>query len=139
MTKSCTHCHRVKNTPIVSPLHPWNWPTISWQRIYVDFAGSFQGQMFLIVVYSHLKWPAVITMKKPHGRGYNKGTPLTIFVLWNAVSDNGPQFVSDKFQPFLKGNGVKYIHAAEHFEQMFKKAICAQKADCFHQQLMSCL
>ena len=28
----------------------WIWPTRPWQRIHVDFAGPFNGQMFLLVV-----------------------------------------------------------------------------------------
>ena len=66
MTKSCVHCQKVKNAPPVAPLHPWNWPSVPWQRIHIDFAGPFQGQTFFIVVNSHsnCKWPELVAMKK---------------------------------------------------------------------------
>ena len=58
------------------------------------------------------------------------------------VSDNGPQFMSEEFNAFLKSNGVKHIHcspyhpssngAVERFVQIFKKAMRVQKPECFH-------
>ena len=64
MTRSCTVCQKVKNAPAVAPLHLWTWPARPWQRLHVDFAGPFQGQVFLIVVDSHSKWPEVVPMSK---------------------------------------------------------------------------
>ena len=100
MTKSCIHCQRVKNTPPVAPLHPWNWPTISWQRIHIDFAGPFQGQMFLIVVDSHSKWPEVVAIKKTTAEATISELHRLFScygLLEQVVSDNGPQFVSEEF------------------------------------------
>ena len=44
-------------------LHPWEWPSSSWERIHVDFAGPFLGRMFMVIVDAHSKWPEVIEMK----------------------------------------------------------------------------
>jgi len=44
MVKSCKPCQTVRN----APLHPWLWPTKPWQRLHLDFAGPFQGRMYLI-------------------------------------------------------------------------------------------
>ena len=41
LTKSCTHCQSIRNSPPMAPLHPWNWPSKPWQRIHVDFCWSF--------------------------------------------------------------------------------------------------
>lgn len=105
MSKSCTQCQKVKNTPAVAPLYPWTWPAMPWQRIHIDFAGPFQGQMFLIVVDSHSKWPEVLPMKKTTA----DATIVELRRLFSCyglpdqlVSDNGPQFVSEKFRVFLK-------------------------------------
>ena len=57
IAKGCTSCHGVKDLPAVAPLHPWIWPAKAWQRVHVDFAGPFQGKMYLIMVDSHSKWP----------------------------------------------------------------------------------
>jgi len=50
LTKSCTNCQSVRNSPPVVPLHPWNWASRPWQRIHVDFVGPFQQHMLFIVV-----------------------------------------------------------------------------------------
>jgi len=49
LTKSCTHCQSVRNSPPVAPLHHWNWPSRPWQRIHVGFAGPFQQCMFFLL------------------------------------------------------------------------------------------
>ena len=33
----------------MAPLHLWLWPTKLWQRLHLDFAGPFQGRMYLLV------------------------------------------------------------------------------------------
>ena len=48
-------CQSVQNAPAVAPLHPRLWPSRPWQRIHLDFAGPFLGQMFMIVVDAHFK------------------------------------------------------------------------------------
>ena len=84
----------------------------------------------------HSKWPEVLHMKKTtadatiiefHRLFSCYGSPEQL------VSDNGPQFVSEEFRAFLKGNGVKHIRrspyhpssngAVECFVQIFKKAM----------------
>ena len=153
MTRSCTVCQKVKNAPAVAPLHPWTWPARPWQQLHVDFTGPFQGQMFLIVVDSHSKWPEVVPMSKTTA----DATITELCQLFSSyglpdqvVSDNGPQFVSEEFKSFLKSNGVKHIRcspyhpsssrAVERFVQTFKKAMLAQNTKLsFQQWLMSFL
>ena len=55
--KSCQSCQAVKRAPPVAPLHPWVWPSKPWQRVHLDFAGPFQGSMFLVGVDAYSKWP----------------------------------------------------------------------------------
>ena len=142
MTKSCTQCQKVKKTPSVAPLHPWTWPSMPWQRIHMDFAGPFRGQMFLIVVDSHSKWPEVLPIKKTTA----EATIIELLRLFSCyglpeqlVSENRPQFVSEEFRAFLKGNRVKHIRCypyhpssngvVERFVQTFKKAMQGQKTE----------
>ena len=119
-----------------APLHPWAWPTLPWQRIHVDFAGPVRGKMLLIIIDAHSKWPEVYTMS-------STTASKTIAKLRDAfarfglpeqlVSDNGPQFVSEELEFFLRRNGVKHIHsspyhpasngAAERLVQTVKQAL----------------
>ena len=55
LVKSCKSCQTVRNSPPMSPLLPWLWLTKPWQQIHVDFAGPFQGRMYLLVSDAHLK------------------------------------------------------------------------------------
>ena len=52
----------MKNAPPSVPLQPWTWPSKPWQRVHLDFAGPFQGSMFLIGVDACSKWPEVRLM-----------------------------------------------------------------------------
>ena len=138
MAKSCKSCQSIKHAPPPAPLQPWIWPAKPWQRIHIDFAGPFMGRSFLVVIDAHSKWPEVFEMT-------NTSTAKTIAVLRHlfaayglpeqVVSDNGPQFTSEEFEAFMKGNGVKHTRSApyhpasngavERFIQTFKQAMKA--------------
>ena len=58
-------CHACQANRCKSPEkvnNPWIWPTRPWQRIHVNFAGPFNGQMFLLVVDVKSKWIEVFPM-----------------------------------------------------------------------------
>ena len=48
--QNCERCQETQNSPAPAPLHPWEWPREPWTRIHLDFAGPFQGHMFLVLV-----------------------------------------------------------------------------------------
>ena len=133
VAKSCESCLAVKHNPPVAPLHPWVWPHCPWQRVHLDFAGPFQGAMFLVCVDAHSKWPEVHIMN-------STTTSKTLEILRKIfsayeqmVTDNGPQFTSDEFATFAKANGIKHIRTApyhpasnglaERFVQSFKQSL----------------
>ena len=60
--KGCQPCQAMKRALPKSPLHPWVWPDKPWQRVHLDFAGPFQGSMFLVAVDAFSKWPEVRAM-----------------------------------------------------------------------------
>ena len=83
----------------------------------MDFAGPFQGSMFLIAVDDHSKWPEVFVMKETTA---TKTTEILRVIFGRfglpeqVVTENGPQFVSEHFSHFLKSNGIKYIRCAPY-------------------------
>lgn len=136
VSKGCQPCKLTQKAPGPAPLHPWTWPASPWQRIHVDFAGPFQGQMFMVIVDAHSKWPEVHLMSSTtttktiqvlRGLFSRYGLPETL------VSDNGPQFTSHEFDTFMKSNGVQHIRSApfhpstnglaERFVQTFKQSL----------------
>ncbi|XP_046405335.1 uncharacterized protein K02A2.6-like [Ischnura elegans] len=142
ITKTCTGCQITQNSPSYSKKHHWEWPEYPGIRWHLDFAGPFQGSMYLIVIDAHSKWPEVFKMK-------NIRTDSTIDVLhtliakWGIpktiVTDNGPQLTSSEFKKFCHENGIRHLFTApynpssnglaERGVQTFKKALTAATND----------
>lgn len=96
LVESCKCCQSVQSAPPKITVN-WEWPTVPWYRIHIDFAGPFLGNMYLIVVDAHSKWPEVILMKSTTAS--KTITELrTMFARYGLpkeiVSDTGPQFVN---------------------------------------------
>ena len=115
--QSCTECQATQSVPPSAPLHPWSWPTRRWSRLHVDYAGPFQGHMFLMVIDAHSKWieawpvhaaTSSATIEKLRTSFAQFGLPETI------VSDNGTCFVSEEFESFLQANGIKHVTSAPY-------------------------
>ena len=142
LAKSCSSCQAAKPAPPAAPLHPWVWPDAPWKRVHIDFAGPFKGKMFFIIVDAHSKWPEVIIMPSTTSL-HTIETLRSIFSQYGLpeqlVSDNGPQFTSQEFAQFMKGNGIKHIRSApyhpssnglaERFVKTFKRTMEAGSKD----------
>ena len=142
LAKACTQYQKKQCSPAVAPLHPWSWPTRPWARVPLDFAGPFQGCIFLVAVDANSKWPEVIEMSTTTATQTlavlrkmftTNGLPEQL------VSNNGPQFVSEEFAIFCQFNGIKHIRVslyhpssnglAERFVQTFKVAMGKSEKD----------
>lgn len=113
----CLACQEHKKSPVKAPLHHWEIPRSPWSRLHVDFAGPFQGVMFLIIVDAYSKWLEVKLMKSTTAENTvvklrelfaTHGLPDSI------VSDNGPQFTSTEFQQFCKTNLIQSIRVSPY-------------------------
>ena len=115
--KSCRSCQEVRPAPAKAPLHPWAWPTKPWQRVHLDFAGPINGKMLLIVTDAQSKWPEVCIMASTTAEKTIEELRKLFArygLLEQVVSDNGPQFVAEEFQRFLKINGVRHIRSSAY-------------------------
>ena len=110
--KECGVCQQSRKIVPVVPLHPWVWPVKPWSRIHIDYAGPFEGKMFLLTIDAHSKWLEVHVT--------NSATSSTTIELLRksfaclglpdvVVSDNAATFTSDEFTDFLKKNGIKHV------------------------------
>ena len=150
--KNCKKCQSYRSMPAVAPLHPWLWPSQPWERIHIDFAGPVDGNMILVIVDAHSKWPEAFLMSSTT----SQATIRTLRHLFTAyglpqqlVSDNGPQFASQEFATFLAKNGVKHIRSspchpstnglAERFVRTLKQALRKSNLDDPHQKLSNFL
>ncbi|GFX47348.1 uncharacterized protein K02A2.6 [Trichonephila clavipes] len=113
--KNCVDCARYKADPPKSKVHYWEYPSMPWERIHVDFAGPIFEHTFFLIVDAHSKWLEVYPMKVTT-------TKKTIECLRDSfarfglprvlVSDNGSQFTSYEFQRFMCKNGVRHKTSA---------------------------
>ncbi|GFS80983.1 uncharacterized protein K02A2.6 [Trichonephila clavipes] len=63
--KNCVDCARYKADPPKSKVHYWEYPSMPWERIHVDFAGPIFEHTFFLIVDAHSKWLEVYPMKVP--------------------------------------------------------------------------
>ena len=134
--RDCTICQSHPDSPLVAPLHPWDWTTRPWSRLHIDYTGTYQGHMFLVVIDSHTKWLEVFpvkaatsfhTIEKLRMLFSSFGLPHKI------VNDNGSVFTSQEFQDFMKSNGIIHVKVspyhpssnglAERAVQIFKRGL----------------
>ena len=117
LARTYVSCQAVMQAPAAAPLHPWVWPSRPWQRIHIDFAGTFLGKMYFLFIDAHSKWGEVFQMTQTT-------TTKTVKLLRQlfasyglpeqVVSDNGPQFVSEEFRQFMRGNGIRHFQCAPY-------------------------
>ncbi|GFV49109.1 uncharacterized protein K02A2.6 [Trichonephila clavipes] len=99
--KNCVDYTRYKADPPKSKVNYWEYPSMPWERIHVDFAGPIFEHTFFLIVDAHSKWLEVYPMKVTTTKKTNEclrdsfarfGLPRVL------VSDNGSQFTSYEFQ-----------------------------------------
>ena len=148
----CSGCHVNQKAPPKASLHPWEWPSAPWEHIHIDFAGPFVGNMFLIAVDAHSKWPEVHVMNSITA-SKTIDVLRKIFaqfgVVKQIISDNGKTFTSVEFQTFLRNNGIIHKTSAswhpasqglvERFVQTSKLVMKSALADggSLHQKIGS--
>ena len=94
MTKQCQGCQINHKEDPKTPLHPLEFTWKPWQRIHLDFAGPFQGQMWLIAIDSYSELRLIFA---------RFGSPEQV------VTDNGPQFVGHELREFMEANGIQHV------------------------------
>ena len=105
-----TVCQNVRSSPPSSPLIPWKCATQPFQCIHTDFYQKGHNQ-FLVVIDSHSKWLKVRHMSSTTTER-TVGELHLIFAQQSlpeeVVSDNGPQFPSNKFAEFTSKTRIKH-------------------------------
>ena len=103
------------------PLRPTTMPNKPWQDIHIDLYGPFPtGESLLVCEDACTRWPEVVILKTTTSavtishlkRIFSaQGIPMTV------VSDNGPQFVSEEFEAFLRDYGINHRKVTPYWPQ----------------------
>ena len=132
----------MKQDAKLTPVHPWEFPEGPWRRLHIDFAGPFEGKMFMVVIDAFSKWPEVAIMERTTTEDTIEKL-RDMFARWGIptqiVSDNGPQFTSEMFVRFTRANNIKHTTTspyhpatnglAERFVQTLKQALRVSRKD----------
>ncbi|XP_064631615.1 uncharacterized protein K02A2.6-like [Lineus longissimus] len=115
MAKSCSVCTENARKPAACNPTAWQWPSATWKRIHIDFAGPFLNFHFFVVVDAQSKWVEIEIMRDITSVGTIRAL-RKIFARFglpeHPVSDNGSQFTSAEFQSFLKANNIRHMLTA---------------------------
>ena len=124
--KSCTVCQkRDKQLPKQMTMQPREVVTVPSERVAIDIVGPFpvaKGGFTYLLTYLDMatRWPEAIPLKKTTTRIVidqlmlifsRNGFPTT------HISDNGPQFISNLFEKFLKSKGIAHVKASPYHPQ----------------------
>lgn len=125
--QNCEKCKGSKNhTTIKHTMLTPKSASEPWELIAVDYLGpltrSKQGNMYILVIIDVFsKFVQLFPLKNTETKGLIKilienifnvyGTPKTL------ISDNGPQFTSNKFQELLKEHGILHFKNARYHPQ----------------------
>ncbi|KFD45693.1 hypothetical protein M514_13433 [Trichuris suis] len=121
---NCNGCQQHKDSPPTAPPRIWNWSPRPWSRIHIDFAGPFQGKIYLLVVDSHSKWLEAEPVSSTDSRQviYCLARLLATHGLPDVlVSDNGPSFESKHFRTFCSANKIEFLRIAPYLPPGLKR------------------
>ena len=147
--KKCTECQSSRKDPPATPGQPWPEADKPWTRVHIDYAGPFEGRMFLLIIDAYSRWldifvtntsTSAATIELLRRSFASLGLPEVV------VSDNATAFTSAEFSNFLRRNGIKHIltppyHPAsnglvERSVQTFKEGLKRLKEGSLNTRLM---
>ena len=109
---ACSSCQAGRGQEPEVPLYSWNVPTEAWSRVHADFAGPYEGHMWLLVIDAYSKWLEVVKMKTTTSAA-TIAKLREIFarqgVVRTLVTDNGPQWTSEEFKRWCSSNFIHHI------------------------------
>lgn len=119
--KTCHACQLVQGSNRPEPFTSTALPAEPWQHVCVDLCGPFpSGETVLVVIDYYSRWPEVAVLHKTTTAHIihclnvifsRHGYPETI------KSDNGPQFISNEFDQYLREINVKHRKVTPYWPQ----------------------
>lgn len=135
----CNTCLEQRHNPAVAQIHLWDWLDRPWTWLHGDYVGPFMGRMFFILTDAHSKWMDAYSVSSLtsnntidcQGISFSKhGLPELI------ASDTGTCFKSEKFEDFLKRNGILHVTSAPY--QTSSNVLAERVVKTFKDMLRKC-
>ena len=121
MIKSCLPCQSMAPKAALEPLRPTTMPNKPWQGIHIDLCGPFPtGESLLVCEDACTRWPEVVILKTTTSAviiSHLKRIFAALGILMTVVSDNGPQFVSEESEAFLRNYGMTHRKVTPYWPQ----------------------
>lgn len=120
--KQCHECQVVEGTqPAPTPMLRTRLPTQAWQDCSADLLGPLpSGESILVIVDYYSRYFETVILRSVTTAKIIGGLK-PIFARWGMPcslrTDNGPQFVSDEFQQFLRENGIEHRSIPPYWPQ----------------------
>ncbi|CAB4041494.1 Uncharacterized protein K02A2.6, partial [Paramuricea clavata] len=121
LIRSCISCQAQSSQSCPQPLTMTEMPSRPWTVLHVDLCGPFpSGVSLLVLVDSCSRWPEVFILKSTTAAVIiNRmkscfavhGLPEAI------VTDNGPQFVAEEFDLYLREHGITHRRVTPYWPQ----------------------
>jgi len=117
LVNCCVACQASMHLPLAALLHPWTFPDRPWSKLHMDYAGSINNHMLLVVIDAFSKWIEVLpvksassstTIEKLRALFATHGIPESV------VSNNGSPFTGEEMKEFLLADGVKQITSSPY-------------------------
>ena len=136
LVQACEDCAEQRRDPNAPALGRWEFASHAFHRVHIDHAGLFLGHYWLVWVDAFSKYAGVHRVSRPDSTT-TISTLREVFGYFGLpdqiVSDNGPAFIGEEFQEFLRSNGIQHVRSSpyhpqtngetERFVQTFKKAL----------------
>ena len=113
--KECVACQETAKKPSDTQQAKLLWSVGQLKRLHLDFADPYEGKMFLVIVDAYSKYLEIVAMATIT----SSNTIAALQHLFShfgqpdqIVTDNGTQFTSNEFGPFLRLNNILHTKTA---------------------------
>jgi len=107
---------------------------VAYQAMATNTHRTFQGRMYLLVTDAHLKWPKIVKMRNTTAIKELQKIYASYGLPKQIVSDNGPQFISQKLANFIKINGIEHIKSAPYYLSTNGAGCCLKYCKSCHEE-----
>ena len=121
LIRSCISCQAQSSQSCPQPLTMTEMPSRPWTVLHADLCGPFpSGESLLVLVDSCSRWPEVFILKSTTAAviiNRMKSCFAVHGLPEEIVTDNGPQFVAEEFDSYLRDHSITHRRVTPYWPQ----------------------